>query len=96
MQIYQTSRLHCIIQDRFNYPCQFTTSVALCHLSNNRAALLQPEARLIACVMWRLLMSNAFLFYESLIRNGSLGLLEEGAIAAGLHKRDKTMFNKGN
>lgn len=43
------------IQNKFSHfyhPCHFTTSVALCHLNNSRAALLQPEAFLIACVTW--------------------------------------------
>lgn len=71
-----------------NYPFLLTTSVALCHLNNNRVALLQPGASLIACVMWRLLMSKAF-FYESVIRNGSGGLLEEGATELGCTKETR-------
>lgn len=45
------SDLHtvCYLQDSFHI---LITLLALCHLNNNRAALLQPEARLIACVMW--------------------------------------------
>lgn len=89
------SGLYCTFKTVFNYPCQFTTSVALCHLNNNCAALLQPEACLIACIMWRLLMSKAFLFYESVIRNGSLGLLEEGATERGCTKETRPCSIKG-
>lgn len=95
IQIYQTSSLYCTSKTHFNYPCRFTSSVALCHLNNNRAALLQPEARLIACVMWWLLMSKAFLFYESVIRNGSVGLLEEGAAEPGCTKETGLCSIKG-
>lgn len=66
----------------FNHPCQFTASVAVCHLNNNHAALLQPEARLIASVVATVNVKSIFIFfifYESVIRNGSPELLEEGA-----------------
>ncbi len=45
--------------------------------------------------MWRLLMSKAFLFYESVIRNGSLGLLEEGATERGCTKETRPCSIKG-
>ena len=49
---FPTSILYIQQYSHFNYSSQLTTSVALCHLSHNRAALVRPEARLIACVMW--------------------------------------------
>lgn len=41
-------------------------------------------------------MSNAFLFYESVMRNGSVGLMQEGSYGARLHGGGVALSNKAS